>query len=99
MSSVLSNSKIARVEFCEAHNTPFSTNAVLIGTTVLATTDLATKTAAARAAYNAQQAAQNAAKAATNDYSIAVEAMTTAASNCTKLHPFFEETRVFARPS
>ena len=84
MSSVLSNSKIARIEFCEAHNTPFSTNAVAIGTTVLATTDLATKTSAARAAYNAQQAAQNAAKAATNDYNIAVEAMTIACADILK---------------
>jgi hypothetical protein len=84
MSGVLPATKIARIEFCEAHNTPFSSNAVAIGTTVLATTDLATKTVAARAAFNAQQAAQNAAKAATNDYKIAVNAMTTAVADILK---------------
>jgi hypothetical protein len=84
MSSVLPASKIARIEFCENHNTPFSTNAVAIGTTALAVTDLATKTSAARAAFNAQQAAQNAAKAATNDYKIAVNAMTTAVADILK---------------
>jgi hypothetical protein len=84
MSSVLPPTKLARIEFCENHDTPFSTNAVAIGTTAAAVTDLATKTSAARAAYNAQQAAQNAAKAATNDYNIAVEAMTTAAADIIK---------------
>lgn len=50
-----------------------------IGTTSAVVTDLTTKTTAARAAYNAQQAAQNAAKAATNTYNLAVRAMATAA--------------------
>ena len=84
MSGVLPATKLARIEFCEAHNTPFSTNAVAIGTSAASVTDLATKTSAARAAYNAQQAAQNAAKAATNDYNIAVQAMTTAVADILK---------------
>jgi hypothetical protein len=84
MSSVLPDTRIGRIEFCENHNTPFSTNAVAIGTTPAAVTDLATKTAAARAAYNAQQAAQNAAKAATNDYDIAARAMTLAVADILK---------------
>jgi hypothetical protein len=53
-------------------------------TTTAAVTDLATKTTAARAAYNAQQAAQNAAKAATIDFNLAVDAMTTRGADIIK---------------
>jgi hypothetical protein len=81
---VLPPTKIARIEFCENHNTPWSTNAVAIGTTAAAVTDLETKTTAARDAFNAQQSAQNAARAATNDFNLAVQAMTDAAADIIK---------------
>lgn len=84
MSSVLPRTRLGRVQFCEQHNTPFSTNAVAIGTTSTAVTDLATKTTAARAAYNAQQAARNAARSATNAYNLAVAAMTSAVADILK---------------
>lgn len=77
--AVLPNDKVGKIEFCENHTTPWSANAVAIGTTTTAVTDLTTKTTAARSAYNAQQAAQLAAKAATNTYNMAVTAMASAA--------------------
>jgi hypothetical protein len=82
--SVLPLAKVARIEFCENHNTPWSANAVAIGTTAAEVTALQTKTVAARDAFNAQQAAQNAARAATNDFNLAVEAMTQAAADIIK---------------
>jgi len=82
--SVMPIDKVGKISFCENHTAPWSANAVSIGTTVLAVTDLTTKTTAARAAYNAQQAARNAAKAATNDFNIAVAAMAAAASDIIK---------------
>jgi hypothetical protein len=84
MSSILPADKVGRIEWSENHNAPLSTNAVAVGTTAAAVTDLATKTSTARAAYNAQQAAQNAAKAATIDFNLAVDAMTVAAANILK---------------
>jgi hypothetical protein len=76
--------KVGKIEFCENHTAPWTTNAVAIGTTAAAVTDLTTKTTAARAAFNAQQAAQQAAKAATNDFNLAVTAMAAAASDIIK---------------
>lgn len=72
------------IAFFENHNTPWSTNALAIGTTTAAVTALATQTAAARAAYNAQQAAQNAAKAATLTLKGAMDAMGIAGSDIIK---------------
>jgi len=76
--------KVAKIAFYENHTTPWSTNAVAIGTTATAVTDLTTKTAAARSAYNAQQAAQETAKAATLTLKNAVEAMASAGSDIIK---------------
>lgn len=81
---VLPPNKVARIEFCENHNTPWSANAVAIGTTAAEAAALATKTTAARNAFNARQSARNAARAATNDYNLAVEAMTQAAADIIK---------------
>src|SRR5206468_4327845 len=75
---VVPNTQVAKIEFYENHNTPWAANAVAIGTTAAAVTDLATKTTAARAAFNAQQAAQDSAKAATLTLNAAVSAMATA---------------------
>ena len=82
--SVMPPAKVARIEFCENHVAPWTTNAVAIGTTAPAVTDLESKTLAARNAFNAQQAAQQAAKAATNDFNLAVQAMTDAAADIIK---------------
>jgi hypothetical protein len=67
-----------RIQFWEDHTAPFSTNAVAIGITSTEATDLQTKTEAARAAFDARQAAQQAAEAATLALYEAVEAMSTA---------------------
>jgi hypothetical protein len=84
MSSILPADKVGRIEWCENHNAPLSTNAVAVGTTTTAVTDLATKTTSARAAYNAQQAARYALKSATIDFNLAVDALTTAAADILK---------------
>jgi hypothetical protein len=73
------NDKLAKIGFCENHAPVFSANAVAIGTTSAACTDLTTKTVAARTAYNAQQSAQQTAKAATSSYVEAVRVMAQAA--------------------
>jgi hypothetical protein len=77
--TVMPRDNVEKITFCENHTTVWAANAVGIGTTTTVVTDLTTKTTAARAAYNAQQAAQQAAKAATNTYYMAVRAMATAA--------------------
>jgi hypothetical protein len=69
---------VDRIQFYEDHLTPFSSNAVAIGTSAAAVTDLTTKTNAARTAYDAQQAASATAKAATLTLNLAVSAMSTA---------------------
>lgn len=73
--------KVGKIEFFEEHIAPWTANAVAIGTTALAVTDLQTKTEAARAAYEAHRAAQNAAKAATVAFNSAVGAMVTAGTD------------------
>ena len=70
--------KIERVQFYEDHIAPFTTNATAIGLVTTEVTDLDTKTSAARAAYNEQQAARQAAKAATESFKNAANAVTVA---------------------
>ena len=68
--------KIAeRIQWFEDHVGPFNTNATSIGITTTEATDLQTKTTAARAAFDARQAAQQAAEAATLALRDAVDAM------------------------
>ena len=58
--------KIAeRIQWFTDHVEPFTTNAVAIGITSAEATDLSTKATAARAAFDARQAAQQTAEAAT----------------------------------
>lgn len=78
--SVVPRETVAKIQFFEDHSAPWTANAVAIGTTAAEVTDLDTKTAAARAAYDAQQAAQEAAKAATETLRQAVLAMAVAGS-------------------
>ena len=82
--SVLPSTKVGRIEFCEQRLSPWSSQAVNIGTTAAAVTDLQTKTTAARAKFLAREAAYNAAKAATIDFDLAVRAMTDAAADILK---------------
>jgi hypothetical protein len=82
--SVVPPEIVAKIQFYEDHNTPWSTNAVAIGTTTTEVTALNTLTTAARAAYDAQQAAQNAARDATLNLRLAVAAMATAGSDIIK---------------
>jgi hypothetical protein len=77
---VLPDGKVAKIEFGEAHVSPWQSNAVAIGTTAAAVTAWSAKVAAARDKYQAQQEAQNAAKAATNDFNMAMRAMVDATS-------------------
>ena len=66
---------VDKISFYESRTAPWAANAVAIGTTAGAVTDLTTRTTAARAAFNAQQSAQAAAKAATLSLKMAVGAM------------------------
>ena len=81
---VMPTSKVGKIEFCENHITPWTTNAVAIGTTAGAVTALGTLTTAARAAFNAQQVAFDAARDATNNFNLAVAAMNNAAVDIIK---------------
>lgn len=76
--STVPSKLVEKIEFYENHNAPWTANAVAIGTTTGEVGALLTKTTAARASFNAQQAAQNAAKAATVTLHTAVDTMNTA---------------------
>lgn len=73
-----------KIVFCEEHVSPFTTNAVAIGTTTAAVTAWSALVTAARSAYNTQQAALAAAKDATVNVDLAVDAMMTATSSIIK---------------
>lgn len=79
MGTVPTNPKL-RMEWYESHVAQIALNAVAVGTTTTATTDLSTKTLAARTKYNAKLEAENAAKVATSEWHSAIEAMATAGS-------------------
>jgi hypothetical protein len=84
MGKVLPATRVRRIEFCESHLGVFAERADLIGTTDAAVADLADKTAATRAAYEAARAAQQAARSATLEYHLAAAAMTLAAADIVK---------------
>ncbi len=69
------NTRLGKLQFYEAHITPWSNNAVAIGLDVGDVTSLAGLTGAARLAYNAHLAAQQAAKSATQNFYDAIAAM------------------------
>jgi len=79
--SVMPDTRLAKIEFCEQHLSTFSANAVAIGTSAAAVADLTTKTEAARAARQAAFEARNAAKALTLDYHEKVAVMSAAVAN------------------
>src|SRR5438045_2231683 len=72
---VLPNKFADRIQYCEDHVAPFTTNAVVIGTSAPIVTDFQTKTEAARDAFTAASAARQAAKVATNALKNAIGAM------------------------
>jgi len=76
--SLVPKKDVDRIQFYENHIAPFTTNATAIGILASEATDLQTKTAAARAAFDARQAAQQAAEAATLAQRDAVDAMSNA---------------------
>lgn len=67
-----------RITFWTDHIPPFTTNAVAIGTTVLAVDDLETKTEAAATALSARNTARQALKSANANLRTAVSAMSSA---------------------
>ena len=81
---VMPDKKIDKLGFCEAHVTPWTTNAVAIGTTAPAVTDFSSKTTAARAAYVVKQAAEEALRSANGNFDMALTAATTAAAEIIK---------------
>ncbi len=83
--SVIPKKKVERIEFCEDHVEPWTANAVAIGTNALVVATFASKTEAARTAYESFRAAQDAAGSAAIDYNVALAAMTDAASDIIKL--------------
>lgn len=63
--AVLPSTRLEKLEFVEAHITPWTSGAVSIGLTAGQMSSLSTQTTASRAAYNAMLAAQQASKNAT----------------------------------
>lgn len=82
--SVVPDKQVQKIEFYENHIDPFTTNAVAIGTTAAACTDLATKTATARTKLTAAQVARDAAKDATLELKVAIDAMDIAGAGIIK---------------
>jgi hypothetical protein len=78
MSSVVPRERLARIGWYETRDPVWSANATALGTTTVEVGALATKVAAARTAYDAQQLARAQAKAATTAYYNAVTAMSEA---------------------
>jgi hypothetical protein len=84
MGKVLPATRVRRIEFCESHLGVFAERADSIGTTDAAVADLADKTAATRAAYEAARVARNAARSATLAYHLAAAALTLGAADIVK---------------
>ena len=72
---IVPDNRLGKIEFYEAHITPWTTNAVAIGLTAGSVTALGTLTTNARKAFDAAEAARQAAKTATQAYYDAVRAM------------------------
>lgn len=72
---IVPDNRLGKIEFYEAHISPWTTNAVAIGLTAGSVTALGTLTTNARKAFDAAEAARQAAKTATQAYYDAVRAM------------------------
>jgi len=73
--AVVPTDRLDKIEFYEAHVTPWTTNAAAIGLTAAQMTAFSPLVTAARAAYNAAEAARQASKAATQNFYDKVRAM------------------------
>jgi hypothetical protein len=73
--SLIPDSKVGKIEFCENHVTPWTANAVAMGSSAAAVTAWSAQVSAARDAYTAQQAAQSAAMDATTNLNLALQAL------------------------
>ena len=76
--SVVPKNPVERVQFYEDHISPLTANVTAIGLSSAEVTDLSTNTAAARTAYDAQQAAVQSMKSATEAFHNAIRAMSVA---------------------
>lgn len=72
---VVPDNRLGKIEFYEAHLTPWTANAAAIGLTPASVTALGALTTAARSAYNAHVAALEAARAATANFYDKVRSM------------------------
>ena len=82
--SVVPNKQLEKLEWCENHVDPWTTNAAAIGTTAAEVTAFGTKVDAARAAMTAAEVARDAAKNATLTLQTAIAAMDVAAAGIIK---------------
>lgn len=82
--AIMPDKKIEKLGWCEAHVTPWTDNAVAIGSSAAAVTDFSTKVTTARAAYVTKQAAEEAVRNANGDFDMALNAATTAAADIVK---------------
>jgi len=82
--SLIPDTKVGKIEFCENHVTPWNTNSVAMGSSAAAVTAWQAKVETARNAYTAQQAAQSVAKDATTDLNLAINAMIDATTSIIK---------------
>lgn len=72
---LLPDTKVGKIEWTELRVSPWTSNAVAMGSSTSAVSAWSTKVTTARTAYNTQQAAQEAAKVATNNLNIAIDAL------------------------
>jgi hypothetical protein len=82
--SVIPDTKVGKIEFGENHVTPWTANAVPMGSSTAAVTSWSALVTAARTAYTTQQAAQSAAKDATITLDLAVKSMMDATASIIK---------------
>ena len=82
--SVVPKKQLPKLEWCESHIAPWTTNAVAIGTTAAEVTAFQTKTEAARTAMTAAVAAKEASKNATLALQNAIDALDIAAAGIVK---------------
>src|SRR4051794_14300421 len=82
--SVVPADIVAKIQYFEAHDAPWSDHASQIGTSTIEVAALAARTAAARAALAEQQSAQQAARAATLRLRLAMADMARSGSDIIK---------------
>lgn len=84
MATIIPREPLAKINWFETRDPVWSANAAALGTSTTEISALTSKTAAARAAYNAQQLLKDQAKAATEVYHAAVRAMNDAGTDVVK---------------